>query len=565
MRDESEDDDEVDETLNSYRTAHSFHEMDDTQASNRESAQERGSPQRRTSQNSVTESERTIRLRRRPSSTSTTSSRSKSSYHESVNGSAILQRPAQLKRRPTGRTSRMPSMQGHAHSNRVFSADDTEMEIQRDADAVLSRTISDYAQQRPHDRRHLSSAGKSKLGEQALREIEEHDGLGDNVSEGQGDLELDDDEDSDSIHSDASDESFTLKERQDAINKSHPFGIKIWKPAIYKKKRSVQKAADGEIHSTPGRQNFDRFSVGNVLWAILFGWWLGLLIMIVSVACHLLSWRSGARYGRLCFGLARYLVYPFGQYVELKKSERYAEEDEGLGDDLRDFDDIEQFGATTGSGPSSRGIIGRSASSASFQNGEEEPLLGFVGGRTNTQAINPKRRAFGRGQWSFGRIVFFMFFYVLVAPCMLIVSGLCWLTVFPLPMAKICFALIHHLRSHPLALTFHWDIKASLRPGSPDRKVVLCTYRAMGWQYYKYTVDGTVSVKVQLRPIISMLTILEHLLHQSLGSRLFHDIGRICVDIIARTRDMDHFPGIDLPLVPLVHYTLGLLHWPSSG
>lgn len=387
-----------------------------------------------------------------------------------------------------------PSMHGHTLSHRIFSADDTEMEIQRDADAALSRTISDYAQ-RPQDRRHVSSAGKSRLAEQSLLDVDEDDEV---FGDAHGNRSLPSDSegetDDDDAASDGSDESFTLKERQDAINKSHPFGIKIWKPAIYKKKRSVQKAADGEIHSTPGRQNFDRFSVGNLLWAVLFGWWLGLLVLLPSMLCYLVSWGSGRRYGQLCFGLARYLFYPFGQYVELKKNERYAEEDEGLGDDLADVDDLEHFaGVTTSSPGNQRGIIGRSASSTSFQAAEREPLLGFVGGRTNTQAINPKRRAFGRGQWTFGRICFFVLFYVLLAPVLLFVSGVCWILVFPLPMAKICFALIHHLRSHPLALSFHWNIKSSLVTGNRDRKVVLCTYRAMGWQYYKYTVDGTVS------------------------------------------------------------------------
>lgn len=488
----SDDDDE--EQNNSFTSANSYlHSLEDlnninlahkngpssAMPSSRESAS------RRVSRLSNTESERTVTIRRRPSSVSIASSRS--SRHDSVHGSSSSARPSNIKKRPTFKNARSVSMQGHAHTHRIFSADDTEMEIQRDANAVLSRTMSDYAS-RPYNRRLLSSAGKNNASEQALLEADEYE---DGLEEAPEIIDDDeDDADQQSLHSNASDESFTLKERQDAINKSHPFGIKIWKPAIYKKKRSVQKAADGEIHSTPGRQNFARLSIGNILWALLFGWWMSLLVLFVSILCHILAWSSGKRYGKLCFGLAQYIVYPFGQYIELKRSDRYAEEDEGLGDDIRDIDDIEQLAGS--SSPTTRAFIGRSASSASFQAHEREPLLGFVGGRTNTQAINPKRRAFGRGKWNFGRIVFFILFYFLIAPCMLLICGLCWLCVFPLPMAKICFALIHHLRSHPLALTFHWDIQSSLTQGASDRRVVLCTYRAMGWQYYKYTVDGTV-------------------------------------------------------------------------
>ncbi|CCG81954.1 Calcium permease family membrane transporter [Taphrina deformans PYCC 5710] len=390
------------------------------------------------------------------------------------------------------------------------------MEIEQDAKAVLSRTISDYA--RPRSNRHISSAGKSRAQDQSLRETDEYETEDEYAVPEEDILEEEVVEDDDqSTGSAESDESFTLKERQEAINKSHPFGIKIWKPAIYKKKRSVQKAVDGEIHSTPGKTNSNRFSPGNLLWAVLFGWWLCLAFLLVSMICYVSAGRSGRRYGNLCFGLARYAFYPFGQYVELKRSERYAEEDEGLGDDVRDLDDIEQFASGHNNHGLQSNLVGRSISSSSFGNQERDPLLGFVGARIATHDINPKRRAFGRGQWSMGRIIFFALFYSLIAPIMLIVSGICWLFVFPLPMAKVCYSLINHLRSHPLALTFHWSFQSSLMDGSPDRKVVLCTYRAMGWQYYKYTVDGTNIFFINLLAVVFFTIIDEYILTSLLG------------------------------------------------
>ena len=60
-------------------------------------------------------------------------------------------------------------------------------------------------------------------------------------------------------------------------------------------------------------------------------------------------------------------------------------------------------------------------------------------------------------------------------------------------MAKVKSVLASHLRRHPLSMTFHSDLRtaASRRPGTPSAQVLLCTYRAWGWEYYKYTVDGT--------------------------------------------------------------------------
>lgn len=76
---------------------------------------------------------------------------------------------------------------------------------------------------------------------------------------------------------------------------------------------------------------------------------------------------------------------------------------------------------------------------------------------------------------------------------LLLVSGICWLSVFALPMAKVTSLLVSHLRRHPLSMTFHSDSRtaASRRPGTPSSQVLLCTYRALGWEYYKYTIDGT--------------------------------------------------------------------------
>lgn len=78
-----------------------------------------------------------------------------------------------------------------------------------------------------------------------------------------------------------------------------------------------------------------------------------------------------------------------------------------------------------------------------------------------------------------------------IAPLLILVSGICWLLVFTIPMAKVTSLLFDHLRRHPLALSFHSDHTYSRRPGTPSTSILLCTYRAVGWKYYKYTVDGT--------------------------------------------------------------------------
>lgn len=189
----------------------------------------------------------------------------------------------------------------------------------------------------------------------------------------QGDDEIiaGEEEEDDEDMSDA--ESFTLKDRQAAINETHPFGIRIWKPALYKKDRSVQKTAEGDIHSSPGGNVSNWLLFFNVLWTLCFGWWLALFAFVGAMACFLAAASSAIAYGRVLYGLSGYLFYPFGKFVRLEQDEAYAEEDEGEGRSITEYErwqsgDLEDgrlfFGpgpaGGEGSHPHSRSIVGRS-------------------------------------------------------------------------------------------------------------------------------------------------------------------------------------------------------------
>ena len=322
-----------------------------------------------------------------------------------------------------------------------------------------------------------------------------------NAQETSGEDTVQEDADGEDEDGDLSDaESFTLRDRQQAINETHPFGIRIWKPALYKKHRSVEKTAEGDIHSSPGGRVSNFLWVFNLLWTILFGWWLAIAATLGGITCFILGFAPGAMdYGRLLLGLAWYVFYPFGQFVKLEKDEAYAEEDEGEGRSISEYEqwqngDIEDgrlfFGPLT-----SRSIIGRRRDSVdSAAADENDSLLGRTrrGDRHDNDGVRNKRRFFGRGQWNFGRVIYFIFFYFLIAPLLLAASGICWFLVFWIPMGKVTMLLFYHLRRHPLALSFHSD-GAYSRGGSssPHSSILLCTYRAVGSKYWKYTVDGT--------------------------------------------------------------------------
>jgi Ca2+:H+ antiporter len=302
-----------------------------------------------------------------------------------------------------------------------------------------------------------------------------------------------DDNDDDNV-SDA--ESFTLKDRQDAINVTHPFGIRLWKPALYKKSRSVQKTAEEEIHSSPGLHVPRWLLFFNVLWTILFGWWLSIIGLVGAGFCLVFGIVShdAVEYSRLLWGLSGYLFYPFGKFIKLFQDEAYAAEDEGEGRSISEYEqwqsgDLEEGRLFFGPLNLNRSLVGRRRASSAD---EHQSLLGRTRrGESDEQDRGPKARLFGRGKWNLGRVVFFLFFYLVMTPPLLLVCATCWFLVFSIPMGKVTWLLWDQLRRRPLAMSFHAQNVDGRFPRESPSSILVCTYRAVGTKYWKYTIDGT--------------------------------------------------------------------------
>jgi Ca2+:H+ antiporter len=333
----------------------------------------------------------------------------------------------------------------------------------------------------------------------------------------------DEEEEDDGNISDA--ESFTLKDRQEAINVTHPFGIRVWKPALYKKGRSVQKAAEDEIHSSPGLNVTGWLKFFNYLWTIVFGWWLAAICLFGSLLCLIFGIvsRDSLEYAHVLFGFSRYLFYPFGKFIKLLHEEQYAVEDEGEGRSISEYEQWQSGDLEEGRllfGPMDRNLIGRRRSEASAD--EHQSLLGRVtrGLPEHHENAGPKTRFFGRGKWNIGRVLFFAYFHLVITPFLLTVSALCWFFVFSIPMGKVTWMLYDHMRRHPLALVFHAEMSDIRYPGEPPSSILLCTYRAVGSRYWKYTIDGTNIFLFNLLGVV-VFTIFDYfVLYEMLGLKI---------------------------------------------
>jgi Ca2+:H+ antiporter len=461
-----------------------------------------------------------------------------------------------------GRGSQRPKKPGMArrassnvqapHRGQEFSVDDDVTEIEDDLanrQNTLAGSSSGYGsvrqqastlRRRPTQPQTLSRV-TSPRGEETEPETENEgasmseeqvaDDLGAESAEegtlrGLGDAAMDDDNDDD--EDDVSDaESFTLKDRQEAINETHPFGIRIWKPALYKKRRSVQKNAEGDIHSSPGGRVSRWLLFFNILWTICFGWWLSLVALVAALVCFIFAAAPSAiEYGQVLWGLSGYLFYPFGKFVRLEQDEAYAHEDEGEGRSITEYERWQSGDLEDGRlffGPDgARSIIGRSRRSIDSTASETDSLLGRTQrGAHREPSDRPfKRRLFGRGQWNTGRVIFFLFFYGLITPLLFIVSGICWFLVFWIPMGKVTLLLFYHLRRHPLALTFQSDSDYSRGGTIPNSSILVCTYRAAGLKYWKYTIDGTNIFLINLMVVVLFVIFDYYVLDEMLGLEL---------------------------------------------
>ncbi|KNF01201.1 hypothetical protein PSTG_05557 [Puccinia striiformis f. sp. tritici PST-78] len=427
---------------------------------------------------------------------------------------------------------------------------------------------------------------------------------------------------------DDEDVEYTLKDRQDAINIEHPFGLPIWKPALYKKSRSVARNAEAALHNSPTSRSGSTLTFGNLLWSLIFGIWLALVVAIVAAILFVIPW-GGSKYGRVVWELAGYLVWPFGKYVEEWSEEEEEEGSDHQADDRANPMDSDRFGSgrfgTIGAGGGGGGGGGASRwvtvseidedETASIDRltirGEDErrplaperPTPDYGGttspvGPTNlspskdrhpsdstiksdlTTMLGMFKRS-GEGPEgmmiakrqirvrALGRLSFWVAYYLIIAPLMLTACLLCWFFVVTIPMAKLLWVLVQHVGTEPLALHFrspptyidlhqvelgsashhqsqqqqaqtdeqpnqtqpeqqHYRrvsnrLPPQLKPGQPapkhskkslsesrakgrlvsgKAKVLLCTSKALGLQYYKYTVDGVNIMFIILIPFV---------------------------------------------------------------
>jgi Ca2+:H+ antiporter len=105
-------------------------------------------------------------------------------------------------------------------------------------------------------------------------------------------------------------------------------------------------------------------------------------------------------------------------------------------------------------------------------------------------------------------------------------------------MAKLTYVLLGHLRRHPLSLHF----KSGSRRTATS-VVLLCTDKACGLQYYKYTYDGINIMFVNLMPIVFFVIMDDRFLKKKFPDYFFASEEFIFALSLASVIPLSYFIG----------------------
>ncbi|NWW57814.1 VNX1 protein, partial [Ifrita kowaldi] len=250
------------------------------------------------------------------------------------------------------------------------------------------------------------------------------------------------------------------------LSNNYKFGFKKWKSHVtarpWEDRSEIVKELYSDLNVIRGSGG-STLTCGNVLYLLLFGWWLSLLYVLMAAVMFITV--IGAPYGRLCWDLAGYFLWPFGKVIQ--KAE-----------------------------------VPKSHQACKAGVGESSALLG---GPT-PRRWRPQCWA-GTGYWHRASTTVWL---CLGYPVLVLAHGLvcvtAWLLIVLIPVAKLSARAI----SRVLLLPPEWVLIRRLKMTEVplEGEVILCCYRAANPYYYKYAVDGINVFAVNLLPLVLVTLVL---------------------------------------------------------
>ncbi|KAM3859019.1 cation/H+ exchanger protein 1 [Diretmus argenteus] len=256
---------------------------------------------------------------------------------------------------------------------------------------------------------------------------------------------------------------------------NYKFGFRKWKGNVTE--RPIKERSDivRELYcdlNTVKPQEGSMITCGNIAYVFLFGWWISLFYFLICPVMFLTI--CGAPYGKLCWKMTCYFMWPFGKSVEKASDVKYTHYEANT--EERDTEDSKDL----------------------TRHKDNGPLL--VSSPVPIEIPVPPPPSKRTSHWCrFSTYVWLLLGYPFLAVVHCLACVISWLLVFTIPVAKMN---ARTLGSILLMAPEDIQIRKLEKNHGCETKVLLCCYRAFNMYYYKYTVQGVNIFALNLLPLV---------------------------------------------------------------
>ncbi|XP_056223790.1 cation/H+ exchanger protein 1 isoform X1 [Seriola aureovittata] len=275
---------------------------------------------------------------------------------------------------------------------------------------------------------------------------------------------------------------------------NYKFGFRKWKGNVTEKPIEDRSEIIKELYSDLSIVKPREGSVvtfGNIIYVFLFGWWISLIYFLICPIMFLTI--LGAPYGKLCWKMALYFIWPFGKSLDkagdvlksstLKPPKIEVIPEEGDTEDGKDL----------------------------VRDKDSAPLLMSSPIPVDIPVPEPPARKISKHWCRISTYVWLLLGYPVLAVVHCLACVLSWLLVFTIPVAKMnARTLTTVLLMAPEDIQIHRVEKTR----ACETRVILCCYQACNVYYYKYTVQGINIFALNLLPLVLITLIIGYTDHE---------------------------------------------------
>uniref|UniRef100_K7GED4 Inner membrane component domain-containing protein n=1 Tax=Pelodiscus sinensis TaxID=13735 RepID=K7GED4_PELSI len=245
------------------------------------------------------------------------------------------------------------------------------------------------------------------------------------------------------------------------LSNNYKFGFKKWKSHVtarpWEDRSEIVKELYSDLNVVKSPVG-STVTCGNILYLLLFGWWLSLLYLLVSALMFLTV--LGAPYGKLCWNLAGYFLWPFGKVIQKTRgcSRKCSIK----------FSKCEVISEVNEAKESTPLLIHHETGPGA------PPAPGSRAEATHWRRVNT--------------YLWLLLGYPVLTLAHSLVCFVAWLLVFIIPIAKMNARTLTTVLLLPPE---HVHVQRMRKTEVPlEAEVILCCYHAVNAYYYKYAVDG---------------------------------------------------------------------------